>query len=205
MYKLFQMQDSGNCYKVRLALSQLRLPCESIEIDILVGESRTDEFLDKNLNGRVPTLQISESEYLPESNAILWYLAENSHFLPEDRLSRARVLQWMFFEQYSHEPFIATSRFWISILKQPQEYAEQIASKKPGGESALQVMEQHLQCNDFFVAGQYSIADIALFAYTHVAHEGNFELALYPAINQWLARVQEQALHITISDPLPVN
>mgnify|MGYP000718716798 CR=1 FL=1 len=193
------MQDSGNCYKVRLALTQLNLPYDCVEIDILKGESRTDEFTTKNLNGRVPTLQIDETTYLPESNAILWYLAEGSTLIPEDRLSRARTLQWMFFEQYSHEPFIATSRFWISILKQPEAHAEQIASKRAGGEAALGVMENHLKSHNFFAGSAYSVADIALYAYTHVAAEGGFSLAPYPAINDWLARVKHQPGHIDIN------
>ena len=198
MYRIYQMQDSGNCYKVRLALNQLNLPFECIEINILEGESRTDDFISKNINGRVPTLQIDESTYLPESNAILWYLAEGSELIPNDRLARARVLQWMFFEQYSHEPFIATSRFWISVLKQPEAYAEQIASKRAGGESALGVMESHLQAHNFFAGGAYTIADIVLYAYTHVADEGGFDLAPYPAVNDWLERVRHQPLHIDI-------
>ena len=202
MYRLYQMQDSGNCYKVRLLLNQLQIPCECIEIDILSGESRTDNFLEKNINGRVPTLQLDEETYLPESNAILWYLAEDTPFLPQDKLARAKVLQWMFFEQYSHEPFIATSRFWISILHQADDFAEQIAAKRSGGEAALSVMNRHLQENDYFVAGQYTIADIALYAYTHVAEEGNFELSPYPAITTWLASVQSQSRHIRLLDPI---
>ncbi len=198
MFRLYQMQDSGNCYKVRLVMNQLNLPFESIEVNILDGESRTDEFLHKNLNGRVPTLQINDSTYLPESNAILWYLAEGSSLIPDDRLSRARVLQWMFFEQYSHEPFIATSRFWISILKQPEKFSEQISSKKAGGEAALKVMDRHLQSHNFFAGSAYSIADISLYAYTHVADEGGFNLAPYPAIDDWFRRVRGQAKHVTI-------
>jgi glutathione S-transferase len=193
------MQDSGNCYKVRLALHQLDIPCEYIQTNILAGESRTVEFLDKNPNGRVPTLQIDDETYLPESNAILWFLAEESSLIPNDRLSRARVLQWMFFEQYSHEPFIATSRFWISILKQPEEYAEQIEAKKTGGRAALLVMEEHLQSNSFFVGSIYTIADIALFAYTHVADEGGFDLAPYPAINAWIERVKNQPRYVEMN------
>lgn len=202
MYRLYQMQDSGNCYKVRLLLNHLQIPCECIEIDILSGESRTDAFLEKNMNGRVPTLQLDEATYLPESNAILWYLAEDTQFLPQDKFARAKVLQWMFFEQYSHEPFIATSRFWISILQQADNFADQIEAKRSGGEAALGVMNRHLQDNEFFVADQYTIADIALYAYTHVADEGNFELAPYPAIITWLARVQSQTGHIKLPDPI---
>ena len=202
MYRLYQMQDSGNCYKVRLLLNHLQIPCEYIEIDIIRGESRTDAFLKKNINGRVPTLQLDETTYLPESNAILWFLAEDTRFLPQDKLARAKVLQWMFFEQYSHEPFIATSRFWISVLQQADRFSDQIEAKRSGGEAALGVMNRHLQENDYFVADQYTIADIALYAYTHVAEEGNFELAPYPAITTWLTRVQSQSRHITLLDSI---
>ena len=196
------MQDSGNCYKVRLLLNHLQLPCQCIEIDILAGESRTETFLEKNRNGRVPTLQLDEENYLPESNAILWYLAEGTQFIPEDKLARSNVLQWMFFEQYSHEPFIATSRFWISILQQADKFAVQIEAKRSGCEAALAVMNRHLKINDYFVADQYTIADIALYAYTHVAEEGNFELSPYPAITAWLTRVQSQVQHIRLPDAI---
>ena len=196
------MQDSGNCYKVRLLLNHLQLPCQCIEIDILAGESRTETFLEKNRNGRVPTLQLDEENYLPESNAILWYLAEDTQFIPEDKLARSKVLQWMFFEQYSHEPFIATSRFWISILQQADKFAVQIEAKRSGCEAALAVMNRHLKINDYFVADQYTIADIALYAYTHVAEEGNFELSPYPAITAWLTRVQSQVQHIRLPDAI---
>ncbi|MCH7741262.1 MAG: glutathione S-transferase family protein [Proteobacteria bacterium] len=202
MYRLYQMQDSGNCYKVRLLLHQLQIPCECIEVDILSGESRTETFLEKNINGRVPTLQLDEEIYLPESNAILWYLAEDMPLLPRDKLARAKVLQWMFFEQYSHEPFIATSRFWISILQQADKFADQIEAKRSGGEAALAAMNRHLKINDYFVADQYTIADIALYAYTHVAEEGNFELSPYPAITAWLTRVQSQVRHIRLPDAI---
>lgn len=202
MYRLYQMQESGNCYKVRLLLHQLQIPCEYIEVDILSGESRTETFLEKNINGRVPTLQLDEEIYLPESNAILWYLAEDTPLLPRDKLARAKVLQWMFFEQYSHEPFIATSRFWISILQQADKFADQIEAKRSGGEAALAVMNRHLKINDYFVADQYTIADIALYAYTNVAEEGNFELSPYPAITAWLTRVQSQVRHIRLPDAI---
>ncbi|MFP6808612.1 MAG: glutathione S-transferase family protein [Pseudomonadales bacterium] len=199
MLTLYQMQDSGNCYKIRLLLTQLEKNYHSVDINILEGESRTNDFLKKNINGRVPTLQIDETNYLPESNAILWYLSEGTPYIPEDKLARARVLQWMFFEQYSHEPYIATSRFLISITKQAKQYREQIASKRQGGEAALSVMDQHLATKDFFAGHTYSIADIALYAYTHVAHEGNFDLSPYAHIKQWLQRVKAQDRHITIT------
>jgi len=203
MYRLYQMQDSGNCYKLRLLMAQLRVPCEIVHIDILKGESRTPSFLEKNPNGRVPTLEIDEGTWLPESNAALWYLAQGSAFLPEGRLPQAQALQWMFFEQYSHEPYIATSRYWISILGQPEQYRRQLDERRPGGIAALEVMNRHLAANDFFVGQRYSIADIALYAYTHVAHEGGFDLAAYDAINRWIGRVADQPGHIGMSDPYP--
>ena len=202
-YRLFQMQDSGNCYKIRLLLAHLRQPCEIVEVDILKGESRTSEFLQRNPNGRVPTLQIDTKTFLAESNAILWYLASDTRFQPTDRLAQARMLQWMFFEQYSHEPFIATSRFWISIVKQPDQYAAQIKDRRMGGLAALAVMEQHLATRSFFVDDAYSIADIALYAYTHVADEGGFSLDDCPAINAWMSRVQQQAGYIAMNTAYP--
>ncbi len=198
MYTLYQMPDSGNCYKIRLLMHQLRLDHELVNVDILKGESRTDQFLKMNSNGRVPLLKLPNNSYLAESNAILHYLADGTALLPNDRLQRALVLQWMFFEQYSHEPYIATSRFWISILKQPEQFAQELQQKKAGGYAALDVMESHLAHHEFFVGAQYSIADIALFAYTHVADEGGFDLSNYPAINRWIARVKQQSGHISI-------
>lgn len=202
MYKLFQMQDSGNCYKIRLLLSHLNLPCEMIETNIINGESRTEAFLEKNPNGKTPTFQIDDTTYLAESTAILYYLALGTDYLPTaNKLHQAQILQWMSFEQYSHEPYIATSRFWIYLLKQPQAYAQQISDKKPGGYAALDVMEAHLNKHQFFVNETYSIADIALYAYTHVASEGGFDLSTYPSINRWLQRVAEQAGHIAMLEP----
>ncbi len=203
MYRLYQMQDSGNCYKLRLLMHQLKIECQCIDIDILKGESRAPDFLKKNPNGRVPLLELDENTWLPESNAILWFLAEGSGLAPHSRLGRSQALQWMFFEQYSHEPFIATSRFWISILKAPEEYTSEIKAKRAGGLAALGVMENHLGKYDFFVEGEYSIADIALYAYTHVADEGHFELTDFPAIRRWLQRVAGQPGHIDIDQRFP--
>ncbi len=200
MYRLYEMPDSGNCYKVRLLLTQLGHPFERIHINILNKESRTAEFLKKNPNGRVPVLEIEAGVYLPESNAALWYLAEGTNFIPKDRLERARALQWMFFEQYSHEPFIATSRFWIAILQAEAEYKEELEKKKPPGYGALDVMESHLSAHNFFAGNDYSIADIALYAYTHVAPEGGFELTAYPQIKNWLKRVEAQANYMTMEE-----
>jgi glutathione S-transferase len=188
--KLYNVQYSGNSYKVRLLLAQLGIACEIIDIDILKGESRTAEFLKINPNGRTPVLD-DNGFLLAESNAILAYLARGTKLLPEDRKKFALVFQWMFFEQYSHEPYIATSRFWIQHKSDSPEKTALLASKRDGGWAALKVMEEHLSRNHFFV-GDYSIADIALFAYTHVAHEGGFPLGDFAKIRTWIARVQAQ-------------
>ena len=151
-----------------------------------------------NLNGRVPVLEIQDGNYLPESNAALWYLASNSSLLPSSRLEQAQVLQWMFFEQYSHEPFIATCRYWISILNAQTEYKSQLDEKRPKGYAALDVMEAHLQKNNYFVGNSYSIADIALYAYTHVAHEGGFNLSNYNAITRWFKSIEGTKNYVSI-------
>lgn len=203
MYKLYQMQDSGNCYKIRLLMAHLRIPCEIVPIDILKGESRTSEFLALNPNGRVPTLQIDSETLLPESGAALYYLAQETDYFSGDKLVQARILQWMFFEQYSHEPFIATSRYWIHILGEPETYARQIAERRPGGIAALEVMDNHLAASDFFAGDRYSIADIALYAYTHVADQGGFDLSPYSHVVDWLQRVSEQPGYLSIEAPYP--
>lgn len=197
MYKLYDFLPSGNCYKIRLLLNQLGVEYERVNIDILNKESRTPEFLKINPNGRTPVLY-HDGKYLAESNAILWYLATNSLFLPQDKYEQALVLQWMFFEQFSHEPNIATSRYWVSILKAEDEYKEQLKIKLKLGYAALDVMEQHLANNPYFVGNQYSIADIALYAYTHVAEEGNFDLSGYNRIREWFKRIEGQENYINI-------
>lgn len=197
--RLYDFLLSGNCYKIRLLLTQMGMPFERVEVNIINGEARTTEFLSKNPNGKVPLLEIEPGQYLAESNAILVYLSEGTEFLPYDRFLRAQVLQWLFFEQYSHEPFIATSRFWISILGKAEEYREAIKQKSEPGYAALKVMENHLKSHSFFVAERYSIADIALFAYTHVADEGGFDLTQFPAIQAWIERVKAESRHITIT------
>ncbi len=199
MLRLYDFLPSGNCYKVRLLLRQLDIPFERVPIDILKGESRTPEFLEKNLNGRVPVLEVEPGQYLAESNAIMVYLSEGTPFLPSDRWERAKVLQWLCFEQYSHEPNIATSRFWISELKQADQYREALAQKREPGYAALRVMESYLKEHSFLVGARYTIADIGLFAYTHVAEEGNFDLSRFPAILAWLERVKAQPKHISIT------
>lgn len=195
MLRLYDFLDSGNGYKVRLLLGQLAIPYELIEVDILAGKSRTPEFLAKNINGRIPVLELEDGRRLAESNAILTYLAEGTPFLPEQRWDRAQVFQWMFFEQYSHEPNIATSRFWLRHTDFDSHKRRRYAEKIKDGTAALQVMEKHLTSNEFFVAGRYTIADIALFAYTHVADEGGFDLSPFPSIRIWLDRVRGQPGH----------
>jgi glutathione S-transferase len=199
MLKLYDFLPSGNCYKVRLLLTQLGIPFERVELNILRGESRTPEFLSKNPNGRVPVLEIEPSKFLAESNAILFYLSENTPFLPQQDWERGQVMQWLFFEQYSHEPYIATSRFWISLLGKADEYRDALSQKREPGYAALTVMENHLSDREFFVGERYTIADIALFAYTHVADEGGFDLTRFPAIQAWLGRVKALPQHISIT------
>ena len=188
--KLYNVAYSGNSYKVRLLLAHLGMPYEIVEVDILNGESRTAEFLKINPNGRTPVLD-DNGFILAESNAILAYLARGTKFLPEGRQEWALVFQWMFFEQYSHEPFIATSRFWMQHKPDSPEKTALLASKRDGGWAALRIMEDHLAKNHFFV-GDYSIADIALFAYTHVASEGGFPLDNFTKIQAWIERVKAQ-------------
>ncbi|MEC4894272.1 MAG: glutathione S-transferase family protein [Oscillatoria sp. PMC 1051.18] len=202
MLRLYDFLPSGNCYKLRLLLHQLEVDFELVSVNILIGESRTPEFLSKNPNGRVPVLEIESGKFLAESNAILYYLSVGTDFLPSDRLKTAQVMQWLFFEQYSHEPYIATSRFWISILGAKEKYHQQLQEKQAPGYAALQVMEKHLQENLFFVDNRYTIADISLFAYTHVAAEGGFDLSGFPAILAWIERVKSQPRYLAIADSL---
>jgi len=197
--RLYDYLPSGNGYKVRLLLAHLGIPFERIEVDVLKGESRTPEFLAKNPNGRIPLLEWQPGIFLAESDAILFFLADGTPFAPRDRLERARVLEWMFFEQYSHEPNIATVRFWLAHLGLNDERRAQLEQKRTLGYAALGVMERHLGRREFFVGDRYSIADIALYAYTHVAHEGGFELGRFPAIRAWLERVRDQPGHIPIT------
>ncbi|MFH7027243.1 MAG: glutathione S-transferase family protein [Heteroscytonema crispum UTEX LB 1556] len=197
--RLYDFLPSGNGYKIRLLLTQLGMPFERVEVNILKGESRTPEFISKNFNGKIPVLEIEPGKFLVESNAIMIYLSEGTEFLPYDRFLRAQVLQWLFFEQNSHEPNIATSRFWISILDKAEEYREILKQKRELGNAALKVMENHLKSRTFFVGERYTIADIGLFAYTHVADEGGFDLTKFPAIQAWIERVKNQPRYISIT------
>ena len=200
MLRLYDYLPSGNGYKVRLLLTHLGLSFELIELDIMRGETRTPDFLRKNPNGRIPLLELEDGTLLPESNAILYYLARDTPFFPQARLAQARVLQWMCFEQYSHEPNIATARHWIQHVGITPEREAALADKQRLGRAALEVMAGHLSGRAYFVGKAYSIADIALYAYTHVAHEGGFDLAPYAAIAAWLARVRAQPRHIPITE-----
>ncbi|MBI1731475.1 MAG: glutathione S-transferase family protein [Gammaproteobacteria bacterium] len=198
MYRVFGMSSSGNCHKVKLLLEQLREPYDWQEVDIMRGESRTPGYLAMNPNGRVPLLQVGADIFLPESNAILNYLAEGSAFLPTDRLQRAQVLQWMFFEQYSHEPYVAVARFICCYLPPDHERRAELPRLRERGHQALKVMEQHLSSRRFFVGERYTIADIALFAYTHVADSGGIELVPYPAVRRWLEAVRSQPGYVAM-------
>lgn len=202
MLTLHHMQESGNCYKVRLAARQLGIPIRLKDYSFGSGKTRMPEFLTKNPNGRVPMLELDDGQYLPESGAILFYLAEGSALLPGDKFARAQALQWMFFEQYEHEPYVAVARRWLKF-----ETKEALAAKKhlvpewhAKGNAALGVMESHLAKHDWFAGGQYSIADIALYGYTHAAEDGGFELSRYPAIMSWLKRVAAQPNHISLDE-----
>jgi len=199
MLKVYGDARSGNCYKVQLLMSHLRIEHQWIEVDILAGETRTDEFLARNPNGRIPLLGLENGEHLPESNAILNYLAEGSDYLPRDALARARVLSWQFFEQYSHEPYIAVARFIATYLGLPEDRRAEYESKQKGGHAALAVMDNALSRNAYLVGRTLSIADFSLYAYTHVAGEGGFDLSRYPAVTRWLARVASHPRHVAMA------
>jgi glutathione S-transferase len=189
---LHEYAQSGNCYKIRLTAALLGLPIERREYDILKGETRTPDFLSRiNANGRIPVLQIGE-RFIPESNAACFYLGEGTRLVPDDRFDRADMLRWMFFEQYNHEPNVATMRFWMAFVgedKLSEAQRVQLPAKRAAGDAALKLMDEHLAANPFFVGGYLSLADIALYAYTHVAEEGGFDLGAYPSLSSWLARV----------------
>jgi len=199
MVKLYDYLDSGNGYKVRLLLALLARPYRWTELDIDEGATRTPAFLAKNPNGRVPTLELEDGTCLAESDAILWYLAEGSGFVPGSRLGRAQVLQWMFFEQYSHEPYVATPRYILRHLAADHPRRAELPERLTRGRAALAVMETHLGRHPFFVDGRYSIADIALYAYTHVADEAMLDLAPFPAVRSWLDRCAAQPGHVPIT------
>ncbi|MHC4428547.1 MAG: glutathione S-transferase family protein [Planctomycetota bacterium] len=197
MLRLYNSEPSGNCYKVRLLLAHLAIPYETIEVDVVSG-ARPQGLAEGNPLNRVPMLVLDDGRCLPESNAILWHLAQGTDYLPQDPDQVTQLLRWMFFEQNVHESSIAVNRFLISLLKKPDRFAEAIAFNHRRGVAALEAMEQHLRREPFFVGERYSIADIALYGYTHVADEGGFDLEPYPAIDAWLGRVRMQPGHVSM-------
>ena len=205
MHTLYSMQRSGNSYKVRLALAQLHIPYRLVEIDILKGESRTPEFLAKNPHGQVPLLEAAPGRYLAESNAILWHLVSGSPLRPENRIDRAEALQWMFFEQHSIEPNIGAAYFWLTLVKGGRDLQQHaLEDWMEEGNRSLGVMENHLKRHRFFAADKYTVADLALYAYTHVANECDFDLTPFRAIRAWLARVETQPDHVPMGQPANV-
>jgi len=195
---LYNSAVSGNCYKVRLLLAQVGLEYELVDVSVVDRSNRPELLGDLNPALRVPTLVLDDGRPLAESNAILWYFGDGTAYVPADPYERAQVLQWMFFEQYSHEPYLAVVRFWLAYSGTPELFADRIPGRMKGGYAALDAMEAHLRERSFFVGGAYSIADISLYAYTHVADEGNFDLDPYPAIRTWLERVAAQPGHVAI-------
>jgi glutathione S-transferase len=200
---LHEYAPSGNCYKIRLTAALLGVSLERRHYDIMQGETRTPSFLQNvNGNGRIPVLQVGE-RFLPESNAACWWLASGSPLIPTDRFDQADMLRWMFFEQYNHEPNIATLRFWIAMIGEDRLSAGQLAqipAKRTAGEAALTLMDEHLTGKNFFVGDRITLADICLYAYTHVAGDGGFDITHWPAIGAWLARVAEQPGYIGLDD-----
>ena len=200
MLKVYGDYNSGNCYKIKLMLHLLGLEYEWQPVDILKGETETPEFLAKNPNGKVPVVELEDGTCLWESNAILNYLADGSEFLPSEARLRTQVLQWQFFFHYSHEPYIAVARFIQFYLGLPEERLEEYRKLQKRGYRALTVMEQQLARTPYLVGEHYSIADVTLYAYTHVAHQGGFDLSGYPAIQAWLARVASHPRHVAMLD-----
>jgi len=195
---LYNSAVSGNCYKVRLLAAQLGLPLELYELSVVDRSNRAEVIGDLNPARRVPTLVLDDGRPLAESNAILWYLGDGTAYVPEGRYERAQVLQWQFFEQYQHEPSIAVVRFLLAYSGEAEKHADRIREQTVNGYTALDAMERHLTGRTFLIGERYSIADISLYAYTHVAHEGGFDLEPYPAIRGWLERVAAQPGHVTI-------
>lgn len=190
--------QSGNCYKIKLLLSLLNLPHEWIHVDILSGQTRQTRFLAMNPIGKIPLLVLDDGRFLAESNAILNFLGNGSALVPQDTYDHAKMLQWQFFEQYSHEPYIAVARFIAKFLGMPENRRSDYEAKHSGGHQALAVMEVQLQQTAFLVSDQPSLADISLYGYTHVAHEGGFSLHDYPGIRQWLVRIEDQPGYIAM-------
>jgi glutathione S-transferase len=195
---LYNSAVSGNCYKVRLLLAHLGREYETVDVSVVDRSDRAALLGELNPALRVPTLVLDDGRPLAESNAILWYLGDGTEYVPEGRYERGQVLQWQFFEQYSHEPYVAVARFWLAYSGRPEEFEHQRERLLTGGYAALDAMERHLEGRDFLVGERYSIADISLYAYTHVAHEGSFELEPHSAVRAWLGRVAAQPGHVAI-------
>jgi glutathione S-transferase len=208
MHKLYSMQRSGNCYKVRLALAQLDIPYQNVEIDILKGETHTPDFLAKNPNGQIPLLEIAPGRYLAESNAILWFLAEGRHLLGDDPVQRASVLQWLFFEQHAIVPNIGAAYFWLCLIKGGRELQRHALDDwMEEGQRSLNVLDKHIAQHAFFAGDSYTIADVALYAYTHLAEQSEFDLSPFPALRDWMARVTAEPRHVAMDfrpEPLAV-
>ncbi len=190
--------QSGNCYKVKLLLSLLQQDYQWVDVDILAGETKTEQFLAMNANGKIPLLALDDGRYLAESNAIMGYLAAGTSLLPQDAFQLAKVYEWLFFEQYSHEPYIAVARFIQHYLGMPEARQAEYESLQAGGNKALAIMEQQLKQTDFLVGNSLTIADIALYAYTHVAAQGGFDLNRYPAIQAWCQRIASQPNYVAL-------
>lgn len=197
--KIYGDSQSGNCYKLKLVASFLKIPYEWIELDIKNGDTKTESFLKLNPNGKIPILLFDDGRVLSESNAILNFLAEGSELLPKDPFEKAKVLQWQFFEQYSHEPYIAVARFIQHYLGIPEDRRVEYESKQVGGHKALKVMEIQLEKTPYLVGDSMTLADISLFAYTHVSQEGGFDLSQYPKIKEWIQRIQNQKLFLPMN------
>ncbi|MCP5382444.1 MAG: glutathione S-transferase family protein [Kordiimonadaceae bacterium] len=199
MLILHDNTESGNAYKIRLLLSFLQIEFKTIQYDVVNGETRTKDFLTNiNKNGRIPVLQFEDGRYLAESNAILYYISQNTNFFPDDPWQQAKVMEWMFFEQYSHEPFVAVAKFILTMLPETSPRRSEIPTLHEKGYAALKIMEDCLENNDYLVGSRLSIADIALYAYSHKAHLGNFDMTRFPAINKWFKRIEAEPNYLTM-------
>ena len=194
--KVYGDIQSGNCYKIKLLTSLLDIEHDWIHVNILAGETETEEFLARNYNGKIPVLELDSGQYISESNAILNYLADESVYLPKERYQKAKVLEWQFFEQYSHEPYIAVARYIAKYLGLPEERKSEYLSKQTGGYKALGVMENQLSKTSYLVGDQLTIADISLYGYTHVAHEGGFDLSKYPHVRSWIQKISSHPKYV---------
>jgi len=197
--KIYGDSQSGNCYKIKLLTSILNIKHQWVELDILAKDTHTPEFLQKNPNGKIPLLELDDGRCLSESNAILNYLSQGTVLASTDGFNQAKILQWQFFEQYSHEPYIAVARFIAKYLGLPDDKKDEFKSKQAGGHKALGIMEAQLSKSNFLVGNALTIADISLYGYTHVAHEGGFDLAHYPAIQKWIKRIQSHEQYLAMA------